>query len=208
MEKAKLMQLEIEKKRRLPKRVKDSINTNIFENLLAAVIIMAYLCAINITYYNVNDSTFEECMKYFALGIIVVTVISFEISYRKNSVKFAFISIELLLCAILSLYIPYIYIHTTDYLRYSIMILPAILIVYYAIKSLIIFKQEQFQYRNNLSDVKEIVKDSENTSYIDEDSRKIYKEKTVQEEVIRKEIIKNQDLRKKNRLKRKQGKEV
>ena len=33
MEKAKLMQLEIEKKRKLPKEVKNNINTIIFQNL-------------------------------------------------------------------------------------------------------------------------------------------------------------------------------
>ena len=123
MEKAKLMQLEIEKKRRLPKSVKDSINTNIFQNLVVAVIVMSYLCAINITYYKVDSNIFSQYMKYFALGIICITVISIEMSYRKSSVKLAFISIELLLCGILSLYIPYIYLHTTENLRNSIMIL-------------------------------------------------------------------------------------
>lgn len=85
MEKAKLMQLEIEEKRRLPQTVKDNISTDIFQNILAAIIIVAYLCAINIIYYKFESSMFEEYMKYFALGIILVTIIIFEVSYRKNS---------------------------------------------------------------------------------------------------------------------------
>ena len=201
MEKAKLMQLEIEQKRKLPKKIKDNINTNIFHNLLVALIIISYLCAINIIYYKLDANTFEEYMKYFALGIIIVTVISFEISYRKNSSKLTLISIELLLCGILSLYIPYIYLHTTDYLRNCIMILPAFLIIYYIIKSIFIFKQKQFEYQNNLSDVREIVKDTENTTYIDEISKKSYNEKMIEEEELRKEIIKKQALRKKKHSK-------
>lgn len=203
MEKAKLMQLEIEKKRKLPQNIKDSISTNIFQNLIAAVIIMAYLVAINITYYKFESNIFEEYMKYFALGIILITVIDFEISYRKKSIKFIFIGVELLICGILSLYIPYIYLHTTDTLRNAIMVLPAILIIYYAFKSLLIFKQKQFQYQNNLSDVREIVKDTENTSYLEEESTKKYREKTKEEEEIRKAIIKNQSLRRNRKQKNK-----
>lgn len=196
MEKAKLMQLEIEEKRKLPKKVKDNISTVIFQNLLAAVIIMSYLCAINIIYYKLNNIMFEEYMKYFALGIIVVTIIDFEISYRKKSLKFCLIGIELLACGILSLYIPYIYLHTSKTLRDIVMILPVCLTIYYAIKSLMIFKQKQFKYQNNLSDVKEIVKEIEKTSYLDEDSKKIYREKTREEEKIRQEIEKEQKIRK------------
>ena len=62
MEKAKLMQLEIEEKRRLPQTVKDNISIDIFQNILAAIIIVAYLCAINIIYYKFESSMFEEYM--------------------------------------------------------------------------------------------------------------------------------------------------
>ena len=109
MEKAKLMQLEIEEKRKLPKKIKDNISTNIFQDLLVAIIIMAYFCIINFSYYNLENNIFEENMKYFALGIIIITVITFEFSYRKNSLKLLIIGLELFSCGILSLYIPYIF---------------------------------------------------------------------------------------------------
>ena len=195
MEKAKLMQLEIEQKRKLPQNVKENIKTNIFHNFLAALVILAYLAAINIMYYKFEKSIFEEGMKYFALGIIVITVIDIEIAYRKDSKKLALIGIELLLCAILSLYIPYIYLHTTAHLRNCVMILPVAILIYYLFKSLIIFKQKQFRYQNNLSDVKEIVKDTEKKSYLDEDSKKTYREKIAEEEEIKKAIIKKQKIK-------------
>ncbi len=196
MDKAKLMQLEIDKKRRLPDKIKDNISTDIFQNILAAIIIIGYLFAINMIYYNFESDIFEEYLKYFALGIIFFTIIIFEVSYRKKSFKFCFIGIELLICAVLSLYIPYIYLHTTRKLRMEIMILPAILVVYYAIKSILIFKQKKFSYQNNLSDVKEMMQYTEKTSYLDEDSTKTYREKTKEEEKIRQEIINEQKERK------------
>ncbi len=199
MEKAKLMQLEIEERRKLPKNVKDSISKTIFQDLFVAVIIMAYFCIINITYYKLESYKFEEYMKYFALGIILVTVIFFEFAYRKNSLNLGIIGIELLLCGVISLYIPYIFLHTTSALRVSIMILPATLVGYYAIKSIIIFKQNQFQYRSNLSDVKEIVKETEKNSYLDEESTKTYRAKLKEEEAIRKKIIMQQNSKSKQR---------
>lgn len=196
MEKAKLMLLEIEKKRKLPKSVKETISTDIFQNLVAAIIVVAYLSAINVIYYSFETNIFEEYMKYLALGIILVTIIVFELSYRKKSLKFCFIGIELLACGVLSLYIPYIYLHTTRALRVGIMVLPAVLLIYYAIKSLLIFKQKQFHYQNNLSDVKQILKDTEKTSYLDEESSKTYRAKTREEEKIRQQIRKEQKTRK------------
>lgn len=205
MEKAKLMQLEIEKKRKLPQDVKEHIKTKIFHTLLAAVIILAYLVAINLMYYKFEHAIFEQYMKYFALGIILVTVIEIEIAYRKDSKMLALIGVELFLCAVLSLYIPYIYLHTTAYLRNTVMILPAVLLIYYAFKSFIIYKQNQFKHRNNLSDVKEILKDTERTSYLDEESKKTYRAKMAEEEEIRKAIIRNQEVRR-NRKKHKKTK--
>ena len=190
MEKAKLMQLEIEEKRKLPQNVKENIKTNIFHSLIAATIILAYLAAINIMYYKFEQSVFEHYMKYFALGIILITVIDIELAYRKDSKKLALIGVELLLCGILSLYIPYIYLHTTAYLRNCVMVLPAVLIIYYIFKSIIIFKQNQFKHQNNLSDVKELLKDDERKSYLEEEIRKVIikkqKLRTAQKEQARK----------------------
>lgn len=196
MEKAKLMQLEIEEKRKLPKKIKDNISTNIFQDLVVAIIIMAYFCIINFSYYNVESHIFEENMKYFALTIVILTVIAFEISYRKNSIKLLVIGLELFACAILSLYIPYIFLHSTSALRISIMILPAFLIIYYAIKSFVIFKSKQIQYRNNLSDIKEIVKDTEKVDYIEEESTKSYRQKVEQEKIFKEKIRKEQKIKK------------
>lgn len=197
MEKAKLMQLEIEKKRKLPREVKNNINTIIFQNLLAATVIMAYFCAINISYYKVENNIFEEYMKYFALGIILITVIVIEFAYRKNSIKLWIIGIEFLASGVLSLYIPYIYLHTNNIARITVMVVPVGLVIYYLFKSFVIYKQKQFHYQNNLSDVKEIMKDDEKKSYLEEESTKSYKAKTEEEETIKKVILKEQIIRRK-----------
>ena len=146
-------------------------------------------------------------MKYFALSIILFTIIIFEIAYRKDSIKYTVIGIELLICGILSLYIPYIYLHTTKTLRNMIMILPAGLVIYYGVKSLFIFKQKQFKYQNNLSDVKEIVKETERKSYLEEESKKTYRAKRKEEEIIREQLKKEQKIRKLKKMQNNNTKE-
>ncbi len=194
MEKAKLMQLEIEEKRKLPVNVKNVISKKIFQDLIVATIIMAYFCIINYIYYKFENSKFEELLKYFALSISISTVIFFEISYRKNSINLLIIGIELFLCGIFSLYIPFLFLHTNSAIRTSAMILPSFLIIYYAIKSFAIYKKKQIEYRNSLSDVKEIVKNS-NESYLEEKSEKTLKIKLKREKIIRQKIIQEQRAR-------------
>ena len=204
MENAKLMQLEIEKKRKLPKNVKENINLVIVQNLVAAAILMTYFLIVNITYYTVESIKFEEYLKYFALGMILITVLAFEIAYRKKSMKICTFAIEYLASSVLTLYIPFIYLHTHSIVRILVMILPTILVVYYLFKSFAIFKKKKFQYQNNLSDVKEILKDTEHHSYLDEESTKTYRAKTQEEEKIRKEILQEQKIRKKKKQLEKQ----
>ena len=196
MEKAKLMQLEIEEKRKLPISIKNVISTKIFQDLVVATIIMAYFCTVNFIFYKFESTKFEELLKYFALLIIIGTVISFEISYRKKSINILVIGIELLICGIFSLYIPYLFLHTNSAIRISAMILPSFLIIYYAIKALIIFKVKQTEYRNSLSDIKEIVKD-EKKGYLDENSEKSFKSKLKREKILKQKIIQEQKNKKK-----------
>ena len=210
MDKSKLMQLEIEEKRKLPLYVKEDIIHNIFNTLIVAIILVLYFLSINIIYYNFDGGAFEESLKFYALGIIIATIALFEVAYRKNSKKLMIIGIELLLCGILTLYIPYIFLHTSKHLRIVIMIVPVIIIlIYYFIKSLVIFKTNKVEYINTLSDVKDIVPDKEHKSYLDDKSEKTYRKKVAEEEEIKKVIKSEQILRREKReemLKKKKSK--
>lgn len=189
MDKAELMQKEIENKRKLPEEIKKDIKKKILHNLILALIIILYLDAVNILFNKLENNMFEKIMKFVALGIDVITVILFEIAYRRKSKRIFIVGIELLICSIFSLYVPYIYLFTN--LKNVITICLEIIIIYYIIKAFIIFKGRQFEYQNNLSDVKEILKDSEKESYLEEESTKVFKEiqkyKTEQKEELIKE---------------------
>lgn len=210
MDKAELMQKEIENKRKLPEEIKKDIKKKILHNLILALIIILYLDAVNILFNKLENNMFEKIMKFVALGIDIITVILFEIAYRRKSKRIFIVGIELLICSIFSLYVPYIYLFTN--LKNVITICLEIIIVYYIIKAFIIFKGRQFEYQNNLSDVKEILKDSEKESYLEEESTKTFKEiqkhKIEQNEELLKEQKRIGKLKKEEAKKEKAKKEL
>ena len=189
--------IEIEKRKKLPRAIKKSINDVFFQNLIVAAILTCYFLIMNVSFFVMEPEKFENFLKYIALLMIVFTIITFEIAYKKQSKKFMSFGIEFLLSGILTLYIPFIYLHTTITMRFIVMAFPAVLVVYYIIKSFLVFKRREIVYRNeNMSDVKEILKYDEEKSYIDEKSSKKYRAKMEEENKIKKVIIEEQKLRK------------
>lgn len=197
MEKEKLMQQEIEEKRKLTKEVKDKIDSGVFFNFWLAVSIMIYMFFINLSYIKLEMLTFQIFMKIYSIILTVVMVVFFEISYRKDNLKYALTGIELLILNILVTYIPYVYYNKNEIIRKLIMLVPVYYGVYYSIKNFIIYKKEQIKHESNLSDVREIIKD-EKESYIDEESTKTLKAKKELEEKR-----KNQKAKKGNSKKKK-----
>ena len=153
------LEIEFERRKKLPRLVKNNINTVIFQNLITAAILTSYFCIVDVVFFKVDGNTFETFLKYFSLIMAAITIITFEKAYKARSIKLMSFGIEFLFSGILSLYIPYIYLHTDVKTRFIVMVMPAILVVYYLIKSLFIYKEKQIQYRSeNMSDVKEILK--------------------------------------------------
>ena len=175
MEKEKLMEKEIEEKRKITDEVKKKIDSEVFYNFLLAVVIMIYMFFINFGFLNLKIEAFKIYIKILTLIIASLTIYFFELSYRKDNLKYTLTGIELLVCAIVVVYIPYIYLKTNKMIKQLVMLVPVYYGLYYSVKNYIIYKREVFKYQNNLSDVKDIVKNEEE-SYLEEDSKKILKE--------------------------------
>lgn len=156
MKKAELMQEKITEQRKLPKEIKDKLKKASFINLLIAVLIMIYLLAINILYLNGSLTFFTNIAKVFAIILIVIDIILFEIGYRKDNIFIWVYAFELLSCGVLVLSTPYIY--TYNSIRIAVMFSPLIFGIYYVVKIILMHVFEKKKYLNNLSDVKELIK--------------------------------------------------
>lgn len=199
------MEKELENKRKLTKEVKDKINAKVFENLALSILYMLVMIAINILYLNAKASDFIIGVKLFSVLSIFITVVIFETAYRKENIEIMFSAIELLAFSIIVMYIPYIYIYMKDMVRQIFMLTPVFFAIYYVAKSIFMNIKISRDYLNNLSDVKEIVKDDENSSYLDEESTKLIKEINALEEAKKEEkrIIKEAKKKQKQEIENK-----
>ena len=165
----------IKNRKILPIEVKKSIINNIFFNCLMFIIMLIITLIINISFNKLSIKNFDNYIDIVQIFCAIISVVFLEVSYRKDSSKMGIYSIELLLFSICVLFVPYMYISKSDinYLRN----LSLIFLIYYVVKSILTLLYVRYNYlKDNLSDVKEIVKESKQ-SYIDEKGVKYFNKK-------------------------------
>lgn len=157
-EKLKSLEKEIIDKKKLPQEEENKINSKIFENMIIADILMAFFYLISLGSLNIETPIFITDLKVFSVGLIVLTVVLFEISYRKENGNLCIHGIECLVVAIFMLFSTYLY---TMYMREFYMyisIFAYIVAIYYSVKSIIIYIKMKKKYIASLSDIDKIVK--------------------------------------------------
>ncbi len=159
MEKTTKMVEEITQKRKMTQKVKDGLHQRIFHNCLLAIGVMLYICLIDAVYIYAKQEVVSIAFKIFPMIAIFTTVVLFEIAYRKENGKMAIVGIELLVMSILVLYIPQIYQNLDKKFCVQLTFIPIFFAIYYVAKSIVIYIKTEKNYQNNLSDVKEIVKE-------------------------------------------------
>ena len=150
---------EITEKRKMTQIVKEKLNTRIFKNCLLGIGIIIAISILNFIYIYASDTIVSIALKVFPMIFIILTIITFEISYRKDNGIVAITAIELLVFSIIVLYMPNIYENLDKKFCLRLACVPLICAFYYIIKSVIIYFATEKHYQNNLSDVKEIMKD-------------------------------------------------
>ena len=160
MENKGMEQLEkdIMSKKNIPPKEKDKIRKKVFENILIADILMAFLYLISLGSLNIETPVFIKDLKIFSLGFIIFTIILFEISYKKENGKLAINGLESFAFSICILFSTYMYtMYMKDFDIY-ISLVSYTFAIYYIIKSIIISKRMKKKYIQSLSDIGEIIK--------------------------------------------------
>lgn len=187
----------IAEKRKLPNEIKNRLNNYTFINLLISIALMIYMIVINVLYLNEPTEIFTTSIKVFAMLLAIIDIAIFEIGYRKDSIAIWIHGFELLICSILILSIQYVYLYARFLTKTIFMLLPIFFSIYYVAKVIIGHIVETKKYQNNLSDVKDLVKDEEE-GYLDD----------IVEEVKNIEEIKNKEkeiIKQAKKNKKKQG---
>lgn len=149
----------IKNKNKITVEASKKIKSKIFENLIIAIVFALYLYFLYLGSQNIESSIYLTDLKVFAFGILIVAIIIFEISYKKDNDSLCIHGIEILILAIITLFLIYTYSMVVNR-AFSLIIcsISVIYIIYFTIKSLIIWYKMKKQYFKAKDDIKEIIK--------------------------------------------------
>lgn len=133
------------------------IANKIWKNIIIAVVLMIYFITINICYKNIERETVLIGLKVASILIMAISIITFEIAYKKDSGVIGITAIEILVIASHTLSIAHVVEASALDFRTYILTSSYIFSIYYVLKSIIIYTNEKRKYLKSLSDIKEIV---------------------------------------------------
>lgn len=137
------------------------IRRKIFISMFMSAIVMFVFIFILMGYNNIPLQNYIIDLKVFSIIAIAVTICIFEYAYKKDSGSLAIIGIESLIASFIILSLYYVLQYETYPYKYYLLFFALAFVVYYIIKTIIIYSKERYKYRNSANDIKNIVKKEE-----------------------------------------------
>ena len=141
------------------KKIKEIMSQNVVLNLIYITLVTMYFIFFNIIEQYMKPDIFLIYIKFTSFLFLILTILIFEKAYKNDNDTLALNGIEFLVLSIftlLILYIPRVFnIDNTTYIFSGL----CLFISYYIIKNILIYTREKKKELDNLSDIKEIVKD-------------------------------------------------
>ena len=149
----------IKNKKKVGVQQSKEIKSKIFENVIIAIVFLLYFYLLYLGSQNIESSVFFTDLKVFAFGILIVAIIIFEISYKKDSGNLCIHGIETLILAIVNLFLVYVYtLEVSKTFTLIIAIISSIYFVYFIIKTVVLCLKMKKKFIKSKDDIKEIVK--------------------------------------------------
>lgn len=148
-------------KRKLPKEVENRINKRLFSNIMIAVVIMIYFILLSLGNVNIEQPAFVVDLKVFSITFLVLAVIIFEKSYKKDDGALCIYGIETLVLAIVTLLSVYVNLLVHDKFIGLISIASLLFAIYYVVKATFIYIRDKKAYIKDQNDISEIIKPEE-----------------------------------------------
>lgn len=149
---------EIEAKKKIPNEVKEKVNSKIFENVIFGIIMLIYLGALNLGAGNIPTENYLVDLKVFGILLLILTIILFEFAYKKDKTSLWLHGVEVMLGAIFTIYLIYLYSMYNKTLGSIINTVAIAYLLYYGVKILIERRNTIKNYNKSLGDIGEIVK--------------------------------------------------
>lgn len=142
----------------IPKEYKKQIINRILKNSVIAIIVIAYLIALNILSLHIETSAYILGIKVLCVVLAIISVIYFELSYRKDNGFLFMHGAEFFVLATITLFSVYAY--ALFFVTYNSILLYILItvVIYYIIKTIGTLNIMKKQYYESQNDIKEIVK--------------------------------------------------
>lgn len=194
MKKEVLNELEkINEKNKIPEEAKQKISKKIYRNVIISIFIIAYFLMLFIGDNMAERATRTIGFNIFSMILLILSIVAFEVSYKKDNDELAINGIEILVIAIITLFMPYMYFESAGKTRTIYMLSPVFVGIYYSIKCIVINIKEKRKYRESINEIKDLVK-REKAPEIDLEEKRIARKKIEEESNI--EIAENKETNK------------
>ena len=152
------MENDSKEKNSIFKKINNLVTGNVLNNLVYASMITIYFMFFNMYAVYTETEIFTQYIKITSFIFLILSIIIFEVAYKKDNDETALNGIEFLVLSIYSLLIQYI--PKVFKIDQNIYMLAGtyIFLIYYGIKNIIIYTKEKKKELDSLSDIKEIVK--------------------------------------------------
>lgn len=191
MKKKQLETLEkINEERKLDKETKAVIYKKILKNFLFAIGILVLFITLRFMALNLDKTINILVYKILSVISLAVTIILFEVAYKKDDDALAITSIEMLFLSITLLLAPYILIIRKNVFTSMIGVY---FTIYYIIKNLIIYRNERNKYLQEKSDITQIIKKESKDEMAQEQLEKTKQEQKPKRKRGRPRKVKNNE---------------
>lgn len=159
LENIEKMKQNIEEIKKLPKEQLDKMNKRVFNNILIAIFVMLYFYLINLGSINIAPQKLELDLKVFSVVTILITVVIFEVAYKKDSGRIAIYGIESIFISLSTLFLSYLFTIYNKSFHFVVFLISFAFAIYYVVKAMIIYLKMKKEYKKSLSDIGDIIKE-------------------------------------------------
>lgn len=155
-EKLEKIEEEIKKQTTISDEKKKKINKRVLKNITVATVIVLYFIFINLGFKNLEPAKFLIDLQVFSILTIGITIVIFEVAYKKDSGELAIFGIESLILSICTLLTIYIGMYYKNKFTYIINVISMLFAIYYVGKSIVIYTKMKKKALKRVSDIEKI----------------------------------------------------
>ena len=157
-ENIKKLDEQIKEGKKISDEYKKKMNKQTIINFIMIFVITIYLFCINIISLYLDTNIYLIGLKCLSIIIAIISVIYFELGYRKDNEKLFLYGVEILVLAVITLFSIYGYYIYFNSFNKILVYVTIIFVIYYFIKIFVVRKNMKKKYYKDQNDIKDITK--------------------------------------------------